>query len=129
MGSVFSEVRQELDEVIEAGDGEILVSVVRSCVRMRHTGLEFELPWATVWTIRGGKGAARPQLRDEGGGARGRSASGIGGELTDVMGDPVDGRQPPTAQFSSPVADLLLTLDEPRGASRESESRRRQRHL
>src|SRR5215217_3694605 len=37
---VFSEFHNELEEEIEAADGESLVSVLRTRGRMRHTGLK-----------------------------------------------------------------------------------------
>ena len=51
---VFSELHHELVELIEADD-ETVVSVQRTQGRMRHTGLEVDLPWAVVWTIRNGR--------------------------------------------------------------------------
>ncbi len=44
--------RFALDETIDAGDGETVVSVQRALGRSTHTGLDFELRWAAVWTIR-----------------------------------------------------------------------------
>ena len=52
---VFSEFHNELGEIIEGGDGETVVTVVRTKGRMRHTGLEANLKWAVVWTLRDGK--------------------------------------------------------------------------
>jgi ketosteroid isomerase-like protein len=52
---VFSELHHELEELIEAEDGETVVSVQRTQGRMRHTGLDVDLPWAAVWTLRDGK--------------------------------------------------------------------------
>jgi ketosteroid isomerase-like protein len=52
---VFSEFHNEVEEVIEVGDGETVVTLVRTTGRMRHTGLEAKLKWAVVWTPRGGK--------------------------------------------------------------------------
>ena len=52
---VFSEFHNEVEEVIEVGDGETVVTLVRTTGRMRHTGLEAKLKWAVVWTLRGGK--------------------------------------------------------------------------
>jgi ketosteroid isomerase-like protein len=52
---VFSELHHELEELIEAEDGETVVSVQRTQGRMRHTGLDVDLPWAAVWTIKDGR--------------------------------------------------------------------------
>ena len=52
---VFDGLHNELVELIEAGDGETVISVQRTQARMRYTGLEVDLPWAVVWTIQDGK--------------------------------------------------------------------------
>ncbi|MDQ3469751.1 MAG: nuclear transport factor 2 family protein [Actinomycetota bacterium] len=52
---VISDPRFELDEVIDGGDGETIVTVQRVLGHSGHTGLELHLRWALVWTIRGGK--------------------------------------------------------------------------
>ena len=52
---VFSEVRHELEEIIEANDGETVVSAERTQGLMRHTQLPVDLRWAAVWTVRDGK--------------------------------------------------------------------------
>jgi ketosteroid isomerase-like protein len=52
---VFSELHHELEELIEAEDGETVVSVQRTQGRMRHSGLDVDLPWAAVWTLKNGK--------------------------------------------------------------------------
>ena len=57
---VFSEMHHELEEIIEAADGETVVSVQRSRGLMRHTQLPMDLVWAAVWTVRDGK-AVRSQ--------------------------------------------------------------------
>ena len=54
---VVSERRFQLEEAIDMGDGETVVSVQRALGHSPHTGLPFDLPWAAVWTIRGGKAA------------------------------------------------------------------------
>ncbi len=54
---VIEDRRFELDEIIDAGDEETVVSVQRALGRASHTGLEVSLRWAAVWTIRGGKAA------------------------------------------------------------------------
>jgi ketosteroid isomerase-like protein len=52
---VFSELHHEVEEMIEVGDGETVVSVQRTQGRMRHTGLKTNFQWAAVWTVRDGK--------------------------------------------------------------------------
>jgi ketosteroid isomerase-like protein len=52
---VFSELHLEVEEILEAADGETVVSVQRTQGRMRHTNLETDLRWAAVWTIQDGK--------------------------------------------------------------------------
>lgn len=52
---VFTDLRFPVEEIIEAADGETLVSVQRTVGRMRHTQLKTDVQWAAVWTIRGGK--------------------------------------------------------------------------
>jgi ketosteroid isomerase-like protein len=52
---VFSEFHHDVEEVIEVGDGETVVSVQRLKGRMRHSGLEMNLRWAAVWRLRNGK--------------------------------------------------------------------------
>jgi ketosteroid isomerase-like protein len=52
---VFSEFHNEVEDVIEVGDRETVVTLVHTTGRMRHTGLEARLKWAVVWTLRGGK--------------------------------------------------------------------------
>ena len=53
-------MHHELEEIIEADDGETVVSVQRSRGLMRHTQLPMDVRWAAVWTIRDGK-AVRSQ--------------------------------------------------------------------
>ena len=52
---VFSDLRFEVEEIIEAADGETLVSVQRTVGRMRHTEIPIDVRWAGVWTVRDGK--------------------------------------------------------------------------
>jgi ketosteroid isomerase-like protein len=52
---VFSEVHHDLEGIIEADDGETIVSVQRTHGLMRHTQLPMDLLWAAVWTVRDGK--------------------------------------------------------------------------
>jgi ketosteroid isomerase-like protein len=51
---VFTGVHFELEEVIDAGDGETVVSVRRTQGRTRHMQLDTNMQWAGVWTFRGG---------------------------------------------------------------------------
>ena len=43
----------ELEQIVDAND--CLVSIHRARSKARHTGIEFEMPMAYVWTFRGGK--------------------------------------------------------------------------
>jgi ketosteroid isomerase-like protein len=52
---VLSGLHHEIEEIIEAPDGETLVSVQRTQGRMRHTDMKTNVQWATTWTIRDGK--------------------------------------------------------------------------
>ena len=52
---VFSEVRHEVVEVVEAPDGETVVTIQNTRGRMRHSGLDVEYRWAGVWRFREGK--------------------------------------------------------------------------
>jgi ketosteroid isomerase-like protein len=52
---VIDEPRVVLDEIIDAEDGETIVTVQRALGRARHTRLKVDFPWAAVWTVRGGK--------------------------------------------------------------------------
>src|SRR5687768_14448001 len=52
---VFDDLRMEVEEVVDAGDGENVVGVQRVVGRMRHTGLPIDVEWAAVTTIRDGK--------------------------------------------------------------------------
>ena len=52
---VFSEIRHDIEEVIEAPDGETIVTVLRTRGLMRHTGLELDGTWYGVWRVRNGK--------------------------------------------------------------------------
>ena len=47
--------RVEIEEIIEAGDGETVVMLLRSRGRWKHMDLDFEVPWAAVWRICAGK--------------------------------------------------------------------------
>ena len=52
---VFTGLHHEIEEIIEAPDGETLVSVQRTKGRMRHTDIKSDVQWATTWTIREGR--------------------------------------------------------------------------
>ena len=52
---VFSNLHHEIEEIIEAPDGETLVTVQRTQGRMRHTDMKTNVQWATTWTIRDGR--------------------------------------------------------------------------
>ena len=52
---VFTDLHFEVEEIIEAADGETIVSVQRTVGRMRHTQIPTDDRWATVWTIRDGR--------------------------------------------------------------------------
>jgi ketosteroid isomerase-like protein len=52
---VFTDLRFEVEESIEAPDGETIVSVQRTVGRMRHTQIPTDVLWAVVWTVRDGK--------------------------------------------------------------------------
>jgi ketosteroid isomerase-like protein len=54
MFEVIDEPRIELVEIIDAKDGETVVTVQRALGRMRHTQLEADFRWATVWTVKAG---------------------------------------------------------------------------
>ena len=49
---VFSELHHQVEEIIEVGDGETLVSVQRTTGRMRYTDLKVDLQWAAIWSLR-----------------------------------------------------------------------------
>ena len=48
-------VRVEIDDLIEAPDGETVVMALRVLVRLKRFELDHEMPWAAVWIIRHGK--------------------------------------------------------------------------
>jgi ketosteroid isomerase-like protein len=55
VGEVFTDLHFEVEEIIEAPDGETIVSMQRAVGRMRHTQLPSNFRWACVWTVRNGK--------------------------------------------------------------------------
>jgi len=48
-------VRVEIDNLIEAPDGEKVVMALRVLVRLKRFEMDHEMPWAAVWIIRHGK--------------------------------------------------------------------------
>lgn len=52
---VIDGLHHEIEEIIEAPDGETIVSVQRTQGRMRHTQLPADYRWATLWTFSEGK--------------------------------------------------------------------------
>jgi len=50
----WANYRQELDELIDAGDNEV-IALVREFGRGIGSGIELERPTAGVWTLRNGK--------------------------------------------------------------------------
>ena len=57
---VFLDLQMDVDEIIDVGDGERVVSVQTVRGRFRHSSLPTNVEWAGVWTVRGGK-VARAQ--------------------------------------------------------------------
>ncbi len=49
------EPRVEVEEVIETGDGETVVMVLRAVGRWKHMDMDADIPWAAVGIIRDGK--------------------------------------------------------------------------
>jgi len=52
---VFTELHNEVEEIIELEDGHTVVSVQKTHARMRHTELETHFRWAVVWKLKEGK--------------------------------------------------------------------------
>jgi ketosteroid isomerase-like protein len=54
---VIDEPHIEVDEIVDVGDGETVVSVQRTLGISRYTRIASDLapPWAAVWTVRSGK--------------------------------------------------------------------------
>jgi ketosteroid isomerase-like protein len=53
---VIDEPHFEVDELIDVGDGETVVSVQRTTGRLRYSQLDAaDVRWAAVWTIGGGR--------------------------------------------------------------------------
>jgi ketosteroid isomerase-like protein len=50
----WEDYTQELDELIDAGDDEV-IALVRESGRGKGSGIELERPTAGLWTLRGGK--------------------------------------------------------------------------
>jgi ketosteroid isomerase-like protein len=49
----FEGITIELEQIV--GEGDRLVSIQRGRGRAKHTGIEFEMPYAYFWTFRNGK--------------------------------------------------------------------------
>ena len=52
---VIDQARFELEETIEVGDGETVVTAQRCLGPARHTRLDVDYLWTAVWTIRDGR--------------------------------------------------------------------------
>lgn len=52
---VTEDFHVDVDEVVPTGDEDRLVTVQRVVGRTRHTRLEVDFAWATVWTIEDGR--------------------------------------------------------------------------
>ena len=52
---LIEEVRVEVDDLIEAADGETVVMALRLLAHSKRFDTEYELAWAALWTIREGK--------------------------------------------------------------------------
>ena len=51
----FSDLRMEIEEAVDVGDGERVVCVQRVKGRMRHTDLATDVQWAAVISVRDGR--------------------------------------------------------------------------
>jgi ketosteroid isomerase-like protein len=52
----FDDVSVEVDEVIAVpDDGETVLMFLRALGTAHHTRIEFDFPWAAIWTIRDGQ--------------------------------------------------------------------------
>ena len=54
-GHVARERASEVDDLIEAPDGETVVMALRVLLRLKRFEVDHEMPWAAVWIIRDGK--------------------------------------------------------------------------
>lgn len=52
---VFDDLRVEVEDVIDAGDGETVVMMLRIAGVASHTRIPIDETWAAVWKIRDGK--------------------------------------------------------------------------
>lgn len=52
---VMDELEVEAEKLIDVGDGETVVMLLRLRGVASHTRIEFDEPWAAVWRIRNGK--------------------------------------------------------------------------
>lgn len=54
LSEVIEDLRFELEEIVDLGDDRVL-SVLRTSGRASHTGIQMEVLWASVFTLRGAK--------------------------------------------------------------------------
>jgi ketosteroid isomerase-like protein len=73
---VFSELHNEVEEIIELEDGHTVVSVQKTHARMRHTELETHFRWAVVWRLKDGKALSAHGYLTK---AQALDAAGVGG--------------------------------------------------
>jgi ketosteroid isomerase-like protein len=52
---IIDELRVETDDVIDVGDGETIVMMLRLCGVATHTRIPIDETWAAVWVVREGK--------------------------------------------------------------------------
>ncbi len=52
---IMDEFKVDTEKLIDAGDGQTVVMLLRMQGVASHTRIEFDVPWAAVWTIRDGK--------------------------------------------------------------------------
>jgi ketosteroid isomerase-like protein len=53
---IIENPRVETEDIIDAhGDGETVLMLLRATGKAAYTGLDIEVEWAAVWTIRNGK--------------------------------------------------------------------------
>jgi ketosteroid isomerase-like protein len=52
---VFDDARVDVEELLDAGDGESVVMVLRLRGTAKHTRIEVDAPWAAVVKLRNGK--------------------------------------------------------------------------
>ena len=52
---VVDDARGEVEEVVDVGDGDSVIAVLRQTGRWKHTQISAEVKWAAVMTMRDGK--------------------------------------------------------------------------